>query len=67
MNNMSTLDRLDAVQSMLDKLADSHGRVRCGYIYIIDDFVNRIREDVLVMQEKLKDKAEENSETVSPE
>jgi hypothetical protein len=67
MNDMSTLDRIDAIQSLLDKLADAQGRAKCGYIYIIDDFMNRIREDVLVMQEQLKDKNEASSETISQE
>lgn len=67
MNDMSTLDRIDAIQALLDKLADAQGRAKCGYIYIIDDFINRIREDVLVMQEQLKDKNEASSETLSQE
>lgn len=54
--NMSVLDKIDFVRSCLDKLADSQGRAKCAYIYIIDDAVNKIRNDILILQEQVKDK-----------
>lgn len=62
--NMSVLEKLDVVCNLLDKLADAQGRAKCGYIYIIDDFINKIRSDVLIMEEQLKDKTEDTDENV---
>ena len=63
--NMSVLEKLDVVCNLLDKLADAQGRAKCGYIYIIDDFINKIRSDVLIMEEQLKDKNEDTDENVA--
>ena len=62
--NMPVLEKLDVVCNLLDKLADAQGRAKCGYIYIIDDFINKIRSDVLIMEEQLKDKTEDTDENV---
>ena len=56
MDEMSTLDRIDTCAGFLDKLVDAQGRAKAGYIYILNEFLTKIREDVLVMEEKLKDK-----------
>ena len=53
--NMSTLEKIDTVETMLDKLTDAQGRAKCGYIYIINEFVTSIKEDVLVLEAKVKD------------
>ena len=60
--NMSALDKITMSQNMLDKLTDAQGRAKCGYIYIINEFLTELRNDVLVMQERIKD-----FETASPE
>lgn len=57
--NMPTLEKIETCRRMLDKLTDAQGRAKCGYIYIIDEFLNGIQSDVLVMEEKLKDKTED--------
>ena len=54
--NMPVLDKIDVIRNCLDKLADAQGRAKCGYIYIIDDVLNKIRDDVLILQEQVKDK-----------
>lgn len=56
--DMPTLDKIETCRRMLDKLVDAQGRAKCGYIYVIDEFLNGIQSDVLVMEEKLKDQAE---------
>ncbi len=62
--NMPVLEKLDVVCNLLDKLADAQGRAKCGYIYIIDDFINKIRSDVLIMEEQLKDKIKDTDKSV---
>lgn len=67
--NMTSLQKIDMICSLLDKLTDAQGRSKCGYIYIISEFVDKLREDVLIMEEKLKDlepKKDTESETTSP-
>ena len=51
----TTLERIEYIRGFLDKLADAHGREKCGYVALIDDFLNHIQEDVLIMEEQLKD------------
>ena len=53
--NLSTIERIDMCGQFLDKLTDANGRVKCGYIYILNEFLDAIRKDVLVMNEQLKD------------
>ena len=54
-DNISTLERIDMCGQFLDKLTDANGRAKCGYIYILNEFLDAIRKDVLVMTEQLKD------------
>lgn len=48
--NMTTLQKLDACASFLDQLVDAKGRAKCGYIYILSDVLERVRQDVIAMQ-----------------
>ena len=66
---LTSIQKLDTIGNLLDKLTDAQGRAKCGYIYIINEFVNELRNELLVMEEKLKDlenKEDEESETPSP-
>jgi hypothetical protein len=66
---LTSIQKLDTIGNLLDKLTDAQGRAKCGYIYIINEFVNELRNEVLVMEEKLKDlehKEDEETETPSP-
>ena len=66
---LTSIQKLDTIGNLLDKLTDAQGRAKCGYIYIINEFVNELRNEVLVMEEKLKDlehKEDEEAETSSP-
>lgn len=66
---LTSIQKLDTIGNLLDKLTDAQGRAKCGYIYIINEFVNELRNEVLVMEEKLKDlehKEDEEAETPSP-
>lgn len=53
--SLSTIERIDMCGQFLDKLTDASGRAKCGYIYIMNEFLDAIRKDVLVMNEQLKD------------
>jgi len=69
-DNMSTVERIDTIGSLLDKLTDAQGRAKCGYIYIINEFLNKIREDVIILEDKIKNpevQIELDDETVSQE
>ena len=59
----TTLQRIDMCLNFLDRLTDVQGRAKCGYIYILDDFLNAIKNDVLILEEKLKDKEVAQNET----
>lgn len=52
--SMSPIEKISTAQNLLDGLADAQGRAKCGYIYIINEFLNELYKDVLVMQERLK-------------
>ena len=53
--NVNPLNRIEMIKTMLDKVVDSTGRMRCSYICAIDEFLDRLRDDVLIMEEKIND------------
>jgi hypothetical protein len=78
--NPTPLEKLDLCENLLDKLVDAQGRAKCGYIYIISEWLNDIKQHVLILEEQVKDNQNgreiqeirldlkpDNSETVSPE
>ncbi len=78
--NPTPLEKLDLCESLLDKLVDAQGRAKCGYIYIISEWLNDIKQHVLILEEQVKDIQNggeipeikldlepDESETVSPE
>ena len=60
--NLTSLQRIDIIRGLLDKLVEAKGREKAGYIAVIDDFLTHIQEDILIKEEKLKDK---QNETIS--
>lgn len=52
---MSSLERIDIIRGILDKLVDAQGRAKCGYITVIDDFLTKIRDDLLVKEAQIQD------------
>lgn len=52
---MTPLEKIDACGTLLDKLTDAQGRAKCGYIYIINEFLNDIKNHVLILEEQIKD------------
>lgn len=52
---MTPLEKIDACGTLLDKLTDAQGRAKCGYIYIINEFLNDIKNHVLILEEQVKD------------
>lgn len=64
-NKMESLEKIDVAQNLLDKLTDAQGRAKCGYIYIISELLDALRNDVLIMKEQIKDAAMNNDETMS--
>lgn len=53
--NMTALQKIDAINAVLDKLVDAHGRAKAGYIWAITDIVENLRTDVIVMEDRIKD------------
>lgn len=62
-HNLSPLDKINATKQLLDRLTDANGRAKCGYICAIDEFLRELQNDVLIMEEKLRDaeKLQENA------
>lgn len=60
-NQMSPLERIDVMGGVLDKLADAHGRIKCGYICVLSEYLDALKKEFLIMSEKLKD-AEQNNQ-----
>lgn len=52
---MSSLERIDIMKGLLDKLVEAQGRAKAGYITVIDDFLNKIRDDLLVKEAQIQD------------
>ena len=52
---MTPLEKIDACGTLLDKLTDAQGRAKCGYIYIINEFLDDIKNHVLILEEQVKD------------
>lgn len=54
-NKLTATDRINSMYNVLDKLANipEGGRIKCGYVWILNDLLNGLRNDVLVMQEKI--------------
>ena len=52
---MTSLDRIDIMKGLLDKLVEAQGRAKAGYITVIDDFLNKIRDDLLVKEAQIQD------------
>ena len=61
---MTSLDRIDVMKGLLDKLVEAQGRAKAGYITVIDDFLNKIRDDLLVKDAQIQDFL--NKETIEP-
>lgn len=54
---LKPLEKIDSICNALDKLPDAHGRIKCGYIWVISDLIEDLRSDILIMEEQLKDKS----------
>lgn len=55
----TVLKKIDICLDCLDKLVDARGRAKCGYIYVIGEYLNNIRDHILIVEEKLKDMIKE--------
>ena len=53
---MTAMDRIEAIGNVLDKLGDipAGGKLKCGYIWIISDLLNGLRNDILIYEDKIK-------------
>ena len=67
---MSSLERINMIGTFLDNLVDAKGRAKCGYISIIDDFLNKIKDDIILKDTQIQDLLKEvnkKDETISQE
>lgn len=53
--NLPPLEKLDAMNNVLDRLVDAQGRAKCGYIWALVNLVEELRSDILIMEEQVKD------------
>lgn len=52
-NQMSPQERLEAMGNVLDKLADlPGGRVKCGLIWVMNELIGGLKEDIETLQKK---------------
>ena len=63
--NLTPLEKVDACCNFLDKLADAQGRAKCGYIYIISEFLNDIRSHILILEEQVNDINQEKETVIA--
>ena len=47
LENLSTLERIDAALRLLDDTVESKGRARCAQICVIGDILDSVKKDVL--------------------
>ena len=57
LEQLSTLEKVDAASRVLDQLTESKGRDKCAQICVLGDLLDLIRKDVLVLEEKAKDQS----------
>ena len=48
---LNPMEILTAMENVLDKLAEAQGRARCGYVWILSEFVNNLREQLAPMMQ----------------
>lgn len=61
---LSTVNKIENALEALDRLAENpKGRARCGYIWILSEILEELKNDVLILEEKIKmeEKGEENN------
>lgn len=63
--DMTALEKISALENTLDRIADSTGRSKAGYVWVMTEILSKLKNDILIMEEKLKDK-EEPEITIEP-
>lgn len=56
--DMTALEKISALENTLDRIADSTGRAKAGYIWVMTEILNKLKNDILIMEEQIKDKEE---------
>lgn len=56
--NMTPLEKISALETSLDRIADSTGRAKAGYVWVMTEILNKLKNDILIMEEQIKDKEE---------
>jgi hypothetical protein len=63
LEKLSTLERITTLENIVDQLVEAKGREKCGLICVAGDLLKLLRNDVLILEEKVKDKNPPASET----
>ena len=56
--DMTALEKISALENALDRIADSTGRAKAGYVWVMTEILGKLKNDILIMEEQLKDKEE---------
>ena len=56
--DMTALEKISALENTLDHIADSTGRAKAGYVWVMTEILSKLKNDILIMEEQLKDKEE---------
>lgn len=65
LENLSTLEKINMADNVLDQLIDAKGRNKCANICVLGELLNLLKNDVLILEEKVKDK-EKSDQPVPP-
>ena len=61
---MTPLEKIEAIGNVLEKLADlpGGGRAKCGLIWVMGDLLEKLNQDILIMQEQISDNGSSGEE-----
>lgn len=61
---MTPLEKIEAMGNVLEKLADlpGGGRAKCGLIWVMGDLLEKLNQDILIMQEQISGNGSQGEE-----
>ena len=64
---MTVFERIDVMKNVLDNLVTANGRAKCGYITVLDDFLNKIQNEFMIKDSMIQDLQKEVDKYKNPE
>ena len=63
-DKLNALQCIQAGENILDKLADAQGRAKCGYIYVLSELFNKLKQETLIMEERIRESQKSPDEQI---